>query len=144
MTFGRKFWLFVLMAAGCVALSPSTTPLVFAHGEDRPGPHGGHIRMPGAFHTELVAAGKSAIRVYLLDMEWKNPTIESSMVTAYLKRKGQETPLACKPATDHFACELPKGKSLKATDEIHVTANRKGVTADAAVYRFPLKFSASH
>lgn len=27
---------------------------LFAHGEDHPGPHGGRIQMPGAFHTELI------------------------------------------------------------------------------------------
>ena len=43
---------------------------LFAHGEDKPGPHGGYIRMPGSFHTEVVKE-KAGYRVYLLDINWK-------------------------------------------------------------------------
>ena len=33
----------------------------WAHGEDKYGPHKGFIRMPGAFHTELVLNGKNKL-----------------------------------------------------------------------------------
>ncbi len=57
---------------------------VFAHGEDKPGPHGGFIRMPGAFHTEVVKE-KEGYRVYLLDINWKNPSVLDSAVLASIE-----------------------------------------------------------
>jgi hypothetical protein len=52
--------------------------LASAHGEDKAGPNGGFIRMPGAFHTELVPSGKDKLKVYLLDIQWKNPSLKNS------------------------------------------------------------------
>lgn len=53
---------------------------VWAHGEDKLGPDGGFIRMPGAFHAELVPLSKNQVKVYLLDIDWKNPSVKNSMV----------------------------------------------------------------
>ena len=38
---------------------------LLAHGTSEPGPHGGEIRMPGAFHVEALAVD-GRLRVYLL------------------------------------------------------------------------------
>ena len=46
-----------------------TATNAFAHGEDKAGPHGGFIRMPGAYHTEVVPVSKNQAKVYLLDMQ---------------------------------------------------------------------------
>ena len=54
--------------------------LVFAHGMNKPGPNGGEIRMPGPFHTEAKAEGANKLKVYLLDMNFKNPVTANSSV----------------------------------------------------------------
>ena len=46
---------------------------LFAHGGNKPGPHGGKIKMPGMFHTELILNAPNDFKVYLLDMKFKNP-----------------------------------------------------------------------
>ena len=38
--------------------------LAFAHGEDKPGPHGGHIKMPANFHTEVIASEDGSFHIY--------------------------------------------------------------------------------
>lgn len=110
------FFLIVLCGAG----------FAHAHGEDKPGPNGGEIRMPGAFHTELVRGEKGApAKVYLLDMEWKNPTVKDSAVSVSLDGKPAKD---CKPAKDHFTCELGLANSVS------ITAKRAGQQGNAATY----------
>lgn len=100
-----------------------------AHGEDKPGPHGGEIRMPGAFHTELVLdkGGKKGApaKIYLLDIEWKNPVVKDSAVSVAVDEKPAKE---CKPASDHFTCELGVGTKLT------VTAKRAGQQGNAVTY----------
>ena len=49
----------------------------FAHGEDKPGPHGGHIRMPANFHTEVIQDLDGSFHIYLLDMQFKEPIVKN-------------------------------------------------------------------
>ncbi len=117
----------------------------FAHGEDKPGPHGGYIRMPGAFHTELVQEGKSSFSVYLLDMEWKNPTTADSSVEVALKKgKKGEIKLPCQVRDVKFSCTLPKGTKIQAGDQIFISAKRQGMQGNVATYPLPLTFSQPH
>ena len=115
----------------------------FAHGEDKPGPHGGFVRMPGALHTEVLAISDTEFQIYLLDVEWKNPTIEGSSVTAKLKRGVKEIQLECSPIENRFSCRTPKGEKHKKKDELQVTANRKGISGNVASYKLPLKLEKS-
>ncbi|MCM2348623.1 MAG: hypothetical protein NDI69_01300 [Bacteriovoracaceae bacterium] len=105
----------------------------FAHGENKPGPNGGHIRMPGAFHTELVLNSQSA-KVYLLDVSFKNPTTVNSQVTVLL----QDKEVSCVKKQDHFACPIPA--KLTHLAEIGVKAVRNGVVGKEATYPLPLSF----
>jgi len=111
----------------------------WGHGEDKPGPHGGFIRMPGAFHTELVMKSKKGLNVFLLDMEWANPTTESSSVKVVFKSGKKESLLNCETKQDHFWCKAPKGISIVAPGKVEITANRNGATGGLAVYELPLK-----
>lgn len=108
----------------------------FAHGENKPGPNGGHIRMPGAFHTELVLNSQSA-KVYLLDVSFKNPTTVNSQVTVLL----QDKEISCVRKQDHFDCPIPA--KLTHLSEIGVKAVRDGVIGREAKYPLPLSFTKS-
>lgn len=109
-----------------------------AHGENEEGPHGGFIRMPGAFHTEVVPAGAASVKVYLLDMEWKNPTVKNSGVKISLASP-KSAAVVCTARTDHFECKLPKGADLKKKGQLTVEATREGQAGSAASYPLPLK-----
>lgn len=112
---------------------------VFAHGEDKPGPHQGFIKMPGAYHTEVVAAGDRGLKVYLLDMEWKNPQVANSSVNATFKSgKAISIPAKCETGKDHFICYFSKGVTLKGPGQIVIESTRDGQKGNAAIYDLPL------
>lgn len=107
-----------------------------AHGEDKPGPNGGHIKMPSNFHTELVLLADNQLKVYLLDIQFKNPTTKNSSVSAFYKNGKKQIKLKCKAGENHYTCSgLPQ--AFKET--LFIKANREGVKADLnAEYKFPL------
>lgn len=118
----------------------TSSSMVFAHGENKPGPHGGYIRMPGAFHTELLKVNEATFIVYLLDMEWKNPTIKDSKVIVRVKSKLGEQAVNCAPEKDAFLCKLSKNWKWSELTEINIEPNRQGSQGGVAPYRFPLSY----
>jgi hypothetical protein len=109
-----------------------------AHGEDKLGPHGGVIRMPGALHTEVVAMGPQKIAVYLLDMHFEEPTVDDSSVKGAFVHGGKQHELSCQAEERRFVCKLPPDASIE-RGELRIMAMRKGVKGGAAVYPLPLR-----
>lgn len=126
------------LLAICAALSLYPTNL-FAHGEDKAGPHGGYVRMPGAFHTEVIKEGKDKLRVYLLDLAWKNPTVKDSSVEATIKNGKTTTVLSCEKEIDSYLCSSKIGP-LKLKGQLEVVAKRESQVGITAVYPLPFKF----
>lgn len=116
-------------------------PAALAHGEAEPGPHGGEIRMPGAFHTEVVA-GEDNLRVYLLDMQFGNPQTQDSSVQAVIRAEGGSRRLDCRAEDEAFRCPLPEGISLDA-GELEVSAVRGGGQLWRTSYDLPLAFDSA-
>lgn len=106
-----------------------------AHGEDKPGPHGGVIRMPGTFHTELVAHGDH-LMVYLLDIRFKNPVTENSSVKIKVADQTKE----CQAKKGFFEC-WGTGLDLNKHKKLELLTVRSGVVGKSAVYSWPLDFS---
>ena len=79
-----------------------------AHGENIAGPHGGEIKMPANFHTELVKNEDGIFKVYLLDIDFQGATVDKSSVTGHIKDGKKKISLSCKKATDHFICKTTK------------------------------------
>ena len=126
----------ILLAA---AFLFSITPrIALAHGEDKPGPHGGQIRMPGAFHTEVVVVSRAQIRVYLLDMQFSNPTTANSNVAISIDKS---TAISCAAEGDYFTCPLPVDAAIDNAATLVVRAQRMGAPANPAVYELPLRES---
>ena len=98
------------------------------------------MRMPGAFHVEVIA-DKHAVNVYLLDMHFENPQVTGSSVSVTLRREGAELVLECQVAGDQrmFSCWLPADEKLEA-GTLLVKASRGGVAAEPAHYELPLKW----
>lgn len=111
----------------------------FAHGEDAPGPNGGHIRMPGAFHTEVLYDAKTQdLHVYLLDIHFQNPTIQDSSVGATFQSGKEQIGYHCATMDgNHFHC-VP-GKKFNPKGELVIKATRENAVGNEAVYKFPLK-----
>lgn len=113
-----------------------------AHGTDKPGPHGGEIRMPGAFHVEVVAKAEAeALRLYLLNMQFEQPQISDSSVRVVLEQQGETVELDCSIAdgAKAFTCPLPNDASLQ-RGTMKVDATRVGKPASTARYELPLDF----
>jgi hypothetical protein len=104
----------------------------FAHGEDKPGPHGGRISMPGAFHIEIVPESSRVFKVYLLDVEWKNPTLKESSITM----THDNQPAICKPKKDFYRCEFSRPAN---SGTLTVTASRENQSGAPMTYKLPLK-----
>lgn len=121
----------------CWLTLPLAPLLSLAHGEDKPGPHGGEIRMPGAFHTEAILSGKNAVRIYLLDLHWQNPTVKNSRVEARFSG-GQKGTAACKKEKDAFLCTFGKGVNLGQAGKLEIKATRDKQEGVAVEYETPL------
>lgn len=110
---------------------------LFAHGMNKPGPHNGYIRMPGAFHTELVE-DQNQFKVFLLDMNFMKLTLIDSKVSLILKGK-QDTKLNCRLMNEYFACQKPKG-GLIGMQEILIKTTLKNSSEKVATYKLPLEY----
>lgn len=111
--------------------------LSWAHGENKPGPHGGHVQMPGAFHTEIVPDKEQGFQVYLLDINFQNPTIKNSKVEAFVQNKDGKTNFSCNTmAENHFHC-VPNQK-YPTQGKLIIKAMRENASGNEAVYPLPL------
>lgn len=117
-----------------IALSASTA---LSHGEDKLGPNGGYVRMPGAYHTEVVANGKNELKVFLLDMSWQNPSTKDSSVEIDFAAKAKN-PIQCKSKENYFSCELPADINLQKKGKLVVKSQREGQKGNLATYPLPL------
>ena len=113
--------------------------LAWGHGEDKLGPNQGFVKMPGGFHTELVKTDEQHIKVYLLDLEFKNPSTKDSKVEVRLNKKGKWT--SCPAKENFFACDLKAalGKGgISDPGTLQVQATREKQKGNVAEYALPL------
>ncbi|NUN05301.1 MAG: hypothetical protein HUU57_06030 [Bdellovibrio sp.] len=122
----------ILILSVCASLN------ALAHGEDRLGPNGGYVRMPGAYHTEIVLDGKNKLKVYLLDIDWKNPTTKNSSVEA-VHLPQQKEAVKCQMQVTYFECVFPTGINLTKKGQIVLRTQRDGQKGNEATYDLPLK-----
>jgi len=113
-------------------------PMALAHGEDKPGPNGGFIRMPGAFHTEVIPTGPSSLKIYLLDIQWQNPSVSNSALAVTYKAK-KSTLGKCSIEANHYVCKFPKNIDLKKSGNLIVEAQRENQKGNVVSYELPLK-----
>lgn len=112
--------------------------VVYAHGEDKLGPNGGFIRMPGAFHTEVLPLGANKLKVYLLDINWENPSVLNSSLTVSLRSK-KTSQAKCEVQENYYLCEFPMGVDLTKKGELSVEAQRENQKGNMVSYELPLK-----
>ncbi len=112
--------------------------VVYAHGEDKPGPNGGFIRMPGAFHTEVIPLGPNKLKIFLLDITWQNPSTANSDLAVRLKLK-KAAKAKCEIKDNFYICDFPKGVDLTQKGELIVKAKRENQKGNQVSYELPLK-----
>ena len=103
------------------------------HGEDKPGPHGGQIRMPGAFHTEVISH-PNGFQVYLLDINFQNPTVKNSDVKASIQSVGKVDQLKCDTHPDHFFCKF---SSPPKSGILIIESTRESAKGNSVQYNLP-------
>jgi hypothetical protein len=115
----------------------------WGHGEDKLGPNGGFIRMPSNFHTEVVPVKDDQFEVYLLDINFKNPTLEKANIQVQQKVAGKNLPVKCqKTEKAAFLCILSQGQNLK-VGELVLQSKRLGQKGVAVAYALPLALTKS-
>ncbi len=132
-----RFERILMILVATMAIAPDA----FSHGEDKPGPNGGFIKMPGAFHTEVVLESKSALKVFLLDMEWKNPSVVNSSVEVLANTKDQKSTIQanCTQKATFHLCKFSKDTNLKKKGSLTVKAKREGAVGNSVDYDLPLR-----
>lgn len=111
---------------------------LYSMGNDRPGPNGGIITMPGTYHIELVEKA-DAILIYLLDLNLKNPIVLNSSVSLKFMN-ARPVEVICSPKINYFVCDKPK-VGLAPFKQIEVEAFRNKVKSKKAFYNLPLKIN---
>ena len=110
----------------------------FAHGEDKYGPNNGFIKMPGAFHTEVVPEKDGSYLVYLVDFYNKNPTVKDSSVEFQVKNNEKVVTFECKVVKNlYYKCTT--NEKLTDSGQIILTTKRLGSKGRPITYDLPLK-----
>ncbi len=109
---------------------------VFAHGEDELGPHKGYIKMPGAYHIEVIP-GKDTIDIMLLDVNFKNPTVLNSHIKAKITSGSQTVELKCESMANYFSCPV-NASMLTSKGALVVDSERQLAEGSAVEYPLPL------
>lgn len=107
----------------------------FAHGEEKLGPNGGYLKMPGNFHTEVVPEKNGKLKVYLLDINFKNPTVKDSSISVSVNNSSKKE-IKCSVKKNHFLCDTVKADLKKGT--LTIVAEKEKVKGADAVYQLPL------
>ena len=119
-------------------LSLFISSVALAHGEDKYGPHGGFVRMPSNYHTEVVLENKNTLKIYLLDINWKNPSVLNSSVQLLHKAK-KNTPAQCEIKQDHYLCSFRSSLNLTKKGLLVLNSQREGQKGIEVSYPLPLK-----
>lgn len=124
-------------------VSLAGSDLAFAHGEDKPGPHGGIVRMPSGFHSEVVPVTATSFKVYLLDFYFKDPTIRDSKVDGTAEIEAKTLPIKCQPKSDHYGCTI-QGTDKEPTGKLKLITVRDGMNGAEMTYNLPLQLHQGH
>ena len=104
---------------------------LFAHGEDKPGPHGGMIKMAKTIHTEVASDKDGSFHIFLLDINFSNPTVKNSTLSGSIASSQGDFKLDCSVMEGtHYHC---KTKNVRPKiGKLNLKANRDGVSVDVS------------
>lgn len=122
-----------------LTLSLILMPACYAHGEDKPGPHNGAVRMPGNYHVEVIP-DKDALNVMLLDANFKNPTVLNSSIKVKIKHGRNAYVLRCESMDNYFSCPV-NANMLAQKGTLQIESERQQTEGDPVEYPLPLKIA---
>ena len=111
---------------------------LYAHGENMAGPHGGFIRMPGAYHVEVLPKSESLYHVYLMNVGNKDPKTDQSFVLFNYRLDKKIVNFICLPKTEYFECSTKDKLDFK-KGELVLKTKRGETIGDEAIYSLPLE-----
>tara|TARA_R110000868_G_scaffold178035_5_gene417432 strand:+ start:1155 stop:1559 length:405 start_codon:yes stop_codon:yes gene_type:complete len=115
------------------------TSTLYAHGEDKLGPHKGYIRMPGAYHVEVIPQ-KNSLDIMLLDANFKNPTVLNSHIKAKIASGDHHFRLKCESMPNYFSCPV-NHKMLAHHGTLTIESKRRLSEGAPVSYPLPLKLT---
>ncbi len=98
------------------------------------GPHKGRIVAVANYNLEILWENDFA-RIYLLDSEFKNPTVQGSVVGVFIKAGNTESEMNCVVIEDYFECKQ-SGKKFK-KGQLAISSKRNGVQAEEIKVEVP-------
>ncbi|MGZ3743406.1 MAG: hypothetical protein ACXVB1_14480 [Pseudobdellovibrionaceae bacterium] len=129
-----------LISAAIICLSLNAS----SHGEDKLGPNGGYIQMPGAYHTELVPDGPHKLKVFFLDISWKTQALNNSNLQIKYVGKKSSSNANCEPqGKTYFSCTFPNDADLSKPGKLIVNSQHEGQKGNEVMYKLPLKLQAT-
>jgi hypothetical protein len=111
--------------------------IVYAHGEDELGPHKGYIKMPGAYHVEVIT-NKDKLDIMLLDVNFKNPTVLNSHMKAKIKNDNEIHILKCETMDNYYSCAIDAAL-LNSKGVLVIESERQFAEGMPVEYALPLK-----
>lgn len=95
--------------------------------------------MPGAFHSELLPAGDGQYKVFLLDINWQNPSVKNSRLELHHVEK-KKVKATCEPKEGlYFVCSFPKNLNVTKKGSLLLLGEREGQKGQEVSYHLPLK-----
>ncbi len=123
-----------LIALGLIFISST----IFAHGMDEPGPHQGQIQMPSTYHTEILIENSQDVKVYLLDIDFKNPVTDKSEALVVYESGRTKVDMPCMAENDYFICRTRQTLNFK-RGKLRVKSHREEAKGNDVFYELPLK-----
>lgn len=122
----------------------STTTITTVSGstEEKPvvpteGPHKGRLVAAGSFQLEILWESDFSAKIYLLDSDYKNETVQGSEVGVFFVSGNVESEMSCQPAENYFECKQGSKKFKKG--ELSISAKRNGVQAEEVKVKVPFE-----
>lgn len=96
--------------------------------------------MPGAFHTELLPVSDNTFKVYLLDLEWRNPSLQQAALKVRFNENGETA--QCEPREEkYYFCKFSHKVKLREKGKLVVSAERAGQKGRPVIYELPLRLT---
>lgn len=125
---------FVTLFITCLFSSNS-----FAHGMNKPGTNNGYVRMPGAYHVELVPVAEG-FRVYFQDIQFKAISTKDATLNLIVKSNTVATIGCKKEGASAFLCPVDKSALKGARELVLESSINNGKTKASSAYKYPLSF----
>lgn len=100
------------------------------------GPHKGQLVSAAGFNLEILWETDTA-KIYLLDSEFKNPTVQGSEVGIFIQSGNTESEMSCQAVENYFECKQ-SGKKFK-KGQLAISAKRNGVPAEEVKVKVPFE-----